>query len=53
MRGETMNVKRENVAAIVACLNELGYNEILHVESGTRINVDNSSVAAEGHLYCR
>jgi FkbM family methyltransferase len=53
MHGETMNVKRKNVAAIVAYLKELGYNEILHVESGTRINVDNSSVAAEGHLYCR
>jgi FkbM family methyltransferase len=53
MHGETMNLKRKNVAAIVAYLNELGYTDILHVESGTKIRGDNSGVAAEGHLYCQ
>jgi FkbM family methyltransferase len=53
MHGETMNLKLKNVAAIVAYLNELGYSKIRHVESGARINADNSSVAAVGHLYCQ
>jgi len=53
MHGETMNLKLKNVAAILGYLNELGYSEIRHVESGARINADNSSVAAEGHLYCQ
>ncbi len=52
MHGETMNLKLKNVAAIVSYLNELGYCDILHVESGTRIGSDNSGVAAKGHLYC-
>lgn len=53
MHGETMSLKIENAAAIVSCLNEFGYGEILHIESGTRINADNSFCAAEGHLYCQ
>jgi FkbM family methyltransferase len=52
MHGETMNLKRKNVAAIVACLHELGYRGIRHVESGAGITVGNSALAAEGHLYC-
>lgn len=52
MHGETMNLKRKNVAEIVACLNEFGYRRIRHVESGTHIDSANSAVAAEGHLYC-
>ncbi len=52
MHGETMNLKRKSVAAIVACLNELGYTDIRHIESGSKISSANSSVAAEGHLYC-
>ena len=52
MHGETMNLKRKNVAALVACLHELGYRSIRHVESGAGITVDNSALAAEGHLYC-
>jgi FkbM family methyltransferase len=52
MHGETVNLKRKNVAALVACLNEFGYREIRHVESGLRIDAGNSSAAAEGHLYC-
>jgi FkbM family methyltransferase len=53
MHGETMNLKLKAVAAIVACLSDLGYSDIRHVESGTKINSENSSVAAEGHLYCQ
>ena len=53
MHGATMSLKRRNVTAIVAYLNELGYSDIVHVESGARINADNSSIASEGHLYCR
>jgi FkbM family methyltransferase len=53
MHGETMSLKQKNAAEIVAYLNELGYTEIRHVESGARINADNSSGAARGHLYCQ
>lgn len=52
MHGETMNLKRQHVAAIVAFLEETGYGEIRHVESGARITSRNSALAAEGHLYC-
>ena len=53
MHGETMNLKLKSVAAIVAYLNELGYSEIRHIESGAKINSGNTSTAAEGHLYCQ
>ena len=53
MHGETMNLKRKNVAALVACLHELGYRSIRHVESGAGITVENCALAAEGHLYCQ
>jgi hypothetical protein len=36
MHGETMNLKRKNVAAVVAGLNELGYTDIRHVEIARR-----------------
>ncbi len=52
MHGETMNLKLKKVAEIVAILEELGYTEIRHIETGSNINRKNSSVAAEGHLYC-
>lgn len=53
MHGETMNQKKKKVAAIVSYLEEIGYSDIRHVESGALISLTNSSAAAEGHLYCR
>ena len=52
MHGETMREKKRKVAAIVDFLGELGYEEILHVESGTVVTPANTEVAVEGHLYC-
>jgi len=52
MHGETMNLKRRNVAALVDFLGVMGYTNVEHVESGTRIGPENSAVAVEGHLYC-
>jgi hypothetical protein len=52
MHGETWNEKKRKVAEIVACLNEFGYRDIRHVESGLPITAENSDAAAEGHLYC-
>lgn len=52
MHGDTMNLKRKSAAAIVECLHALGYRDILHVETGTAITLENSDVAVEGHLYC-
>lgn len=51
MHGETMNEKRANVRAIVEYLSAAGYDDILHVESGRKINRENSELAARGHLY--
>lgn len=53
VHGETMSQKRKNVADIVACLRDLGYSDIRHVETGAAITGDNSALAARGHLYCR
>jgi hypothetical protein len=47
-----MNEKRRKVSELVSFLVEAGYRNILHVESGESITLLNSSVAAEGHLYC-
>lgn len=52
MHGETMNEKRRKVAEIVAFLLEVGYSNILHVETGERITAGNSALAARGHLFC-
>ncbi len=53
MHGQTMREKTAKVAEIVAFLCETGYRNIRHVETGTAITLDNSSVAARGHLYCQ
>ena len=53
LHGETMNLKRRNVAEIVGYLNELGYTDIRHIESTTAITPANSATAAQGHLFCR
>jgi FkbM family methyltransferase len=53
IHGETMDLKRKNVAAVVGFLNDLGYRDIRHIESGASIHTGNSAGAAQGHLYCR
>jgi FkbM family methyltransferase len=53
MHGETMREKRRKVAEIVACLWEINYRRIRHIESGTSITPENTSAAIEGHLYCQ
>jgi FkbM family methyltransferase len=52
MHGETMGEKRQKVASIVQFLEEVGYANIHHVESDSRITSANTAAAAEGHLYC-
>ena len=53
MHGADAEDKRRRVQAIVDHLWPLGYRDILHVESGSRITPDNALVAARGHLYAR
>ena len=53
MHGETIREKRRKVAEIVAFLWEINYRRIRHIETGTAITPENTSVAMEGHLYCR
>ena len=53
MHGETIAEKKRKVAGIVAYLWELQYGRILHIETETVITPDNSSLAMQGHLYCR
>lgn len=51
MHGETMNLKRKKVDEIVHYLMTAGYTRIEHIETGTLVNLENSHVAAQGHLY--
>ena len=53
MHGETLREKKRKAAEIVAFLWELNYRRIRHIESGTAITPENTSVAAGGHLYCQ
>jgi len=53
MHGQTMREKRRKADEIVAFLWELNYRNIRHIESGTTITPENSSVAMQGHLYCQ
>jgi FkbM family methyltransferase len=53
MHGETMREKRRKASAIVAFLGDVGYANIVHVESGRAIGLGDNVLAAEGHLYCR
>jgi len=53
IHGQTMDLKRKNVATVVECLNDFGYRDILHLESAAAIDASNSSLAAQGHLVCR
>jgi len=53
MHGATVRDKKLKVAEIVAYLWDLNYRRIQHVETGSTITPENSSVAMEGHLYCQ
>lgn len=53
MHGETMAEKVRKATEIVAFLFDLGYRDIIHVESGSRILPGTAATAARGHLYCR
>jgi FkbM family methyltransferase len=52
MHGETLNEKKRKVAELVAFLWEMNYRGIRHIETGTEISPQNSSVAMQGHLHC-
>jgi FkbM family methyltransferase len=51
MHGETMNEKLENARNIIEFLDSIGYQNILHIESGRQVTVSTSDIAARGHLY--
>ena len=53
MHGETLREKRRKVVEIIAFLWEINYRRIRHIETGTTITPENTSVAMEGHLYCQ
>ena len=53
MHGETLREKKRKVTEIIDWLAHAGYNDVLHVETGTAITPANATVAIEGHLYCR
>ena len=53
MHGADPDDKRKRVRAIVEHLWNLGYRDILHVESQTQITPENTAIAAQGHLYVR
>ena len=53
MHGTTDSHKREKVHAIIEFLTQMNYIDVLHVESGSKIELDNSAAAAQGHLFCQ
>jgi FkbM family methyltransferase len=53
MHGETIRDKRRKAAEIIAFLWENNYRGIRHIETGTTITPENTSVVLEGHLYCQ
>jgi FkbM family methyltransferase len=53
MHGDTMREKRRKASAIVAFLGDVGYANLVHVESGQAVGPGDEVRAAEGHLYCR
>ncbi|MCW5963101.1 MAG: FkbM family methyltransferase [Bryobacterales bacterium] len=53
MHGSDAADKRGRVEAIVRFLWEYGYRNLLHVETGTALKPENSSAAAQGHIYAR
>ena len=53
IHGETMSLKRQNARDVVICLEEMGYRNIRHVESGRQVDrATAADVAAQGHLDC-
>lgn len=53
MHGADLEQKNANVRTIVDFVTQLGYHQILHVESGEAIAPANATRAREGHLYVR
>lgn len=53
IHGETMNEKRANAQAVIDYLNGIGYADLVHVESGEKITLENSGRASQGHLFAR
>ena len=51
MHGATREDKIARVQAILSTLGELGYDEIVHVESGRTVDAGSAAIAAEGHLF--
>jgi hypothetical protein len=41
------------VAEIVGFLWDMNYQHIRHIETGAEITPENTTIAIEGHLYCR
>ena len=52
IHGNTMNEKKNNVAAVVKLLLGFGYERVVHIESGALIDETNAAQAARGHLHC-
>jgi len=50
--GSNDGEKNKNIANIVGFVKPLGY-DIKHIESETGITIENSFVAAVGHIYCK
>jgi FkbM family methyltransferase len=52
LHGATEEDKRERAKQIVQFLSGLGYGNILHVETGSRVTASTPSTIYSGHLYC-
>jgi FkbM family methyltransferase len=52
LHGETLREKRAQSRAVIQFLLSLGYNDVYHVEQGSRV-ADPLNPPPGGHLYCR
>jgi FkbM family methyltransferase len=53
MHGPTEAEKEQRAQEVIQFLRAIGYNSILHIESGTQIVAANAPVARSGHIFCK
>jgi FkbM family methyltransferase len=51
MHGATQSEKVSNVGQILRLLHDYGYEDVIHVETGRRVVLDDYVFACRGHLY--
>jgi len=53
MHGATDVEKEVNARCVIQLLAEAGYRDFSHIETGAKFDLTNTSVARQGHVFCR